>query len=105
MIRTPFERQSKLVKPDFYQTGAHLVGRFPQVAMTARGYFPICSEKALCAGRAMIRNILHSNTFRKPLTVGLVLGSLLETADLADSSRPGVHFAQPLVRKIGGRCA
>ena len=53
----------------------------------------------------MIRNILHSNTFRKPLTVGLVLGSLLETADLADSSRPGVHFAQPLVRKIGGRCA
>jgi hypothetical protein len=41
----------------------------------------------------------------EPLTVGLVLGSLIETADLADSSRAGVHIAQPLVRKIGGRCA
>jgi hypothetical protein len=53
----------------------------------------------------MIRNMLHNNIFGKPLTVGLVLGSLIETADLADSSRPGVHIAQPLVRKIGGGCA
>ncbi len=73
--------------------------------MTAREYLPICPEKALYTGRVMKRNTLHSNIFGRSVTVGLVVGSPIKAADLADSSRPGAHLAQPLVRKIGVGCA
>jgi len=40
--------------------------------------------------------ILHSNIFGRSLTVGSVVRSPIKTADLADSSRPAAHLAQPL---------
>ena len=73
--------------------------------MTARGYLPICPEKALYTGRVMKRTVLHGNIFGNSLTVGLAVGSPIKTADLADSSCPGARLAQPLVRKIEDGCA